>query len=143
MLKFTPCIGFQGQCSEAIELYKKAFDAKVRELVLYSQADPKDFQYKEAEKDFVYYAEIMIGRQRVSLGDDSLGLLEEGDQEKSNQIDFLIEFDSEEALNTAYKILSDGAKIMTPMTSTTYCTAYVVLKDKFGIPWQLMSGYSR
>ena len=139
MPKFTPCISFKGQCSQAIELYKEAFGAKVRELVRYGEADPKDFQCKDEEKDFVFYSEIMIGRNRFSLGDDSLGIYDDG---KSNKISFLIEFESDDALNTAYKVLSDGATILTPMSSTTYCTAYVVLEDKFGISWQLMSGYA-
>jgi len=139
MPKFTPCISFRGQCSQAIELYKEAFGAKVRELVRYGEADPKDFQCKDEEKDFVFYSEIMIGRNRFSLGDDSLGIYDDG---KSNKISFLIEFESDDALNVAYKALSDGATILTPMSSTTYCTAYVVLEDKFGISWQLMSGYA-
>jgi len=138
MPKLTPCISFKGQCSQAIELYKEAFGAKVRVLVRYSEADPKDFLCKDEEKDFVFYSEIMIGRNRFSLGDDSMGIYDNG---KSNKISFLLEFESDDALNTAYKVLSDGATILTPMCSTTYCTAYVVLEDKFGVSWQLMSGY--
>ena len=140
MPKLTSCIAFKGQCSQAIELYKEAFDAKVKELIRYSEADPKDFKCKEEERDFVYYSEIMIGRNRFSLGDDSLGIYDAG---KSNKISFLLEFDSGEALQKAYEALSDGATILTPMCSTTYCTAYVVLTDKFGVSWQLMSGYPR
>ena len=143
MPKFTPCLSFQGQCSQAIELYKEAFGAKVRDLVRYSEADSKDFKCKDEEKDFIYYSEMMIGRNRFSLGDDSLGVYDGKLQGKSNQISFLMEFESEDAFNTAYKTLSDGATILTPMCSTTYCTAYVVLEDKFGVSWQLMSGYPR
>jgi hypothetical protein len=70
-LSVTPCLGFNGQCNQAIELYKEAFGAKVIEKLHYSEADPKDFQCQnEAEKDFVFYSEIMIGNQRIMLGDD-------------------------------------------------------------------------
>lgn len=141
-VKMTPALGFKGECNQAIELYEKAFGAKIREKVLYSQADPKDFQCKPEEKDFVFYAEISIGNKRISLGDDSVGLLDSEMQGNSHRISLLMEFESDEALKTAYEILSDGATILTPLCNTTYCTAYVVLVDKFGISWSLMSGYA-
>jgi len=141
MIEFTPCLAFEGQCSQAIELYKEAFGAKVKVMVLYSQANPKDFKYKDEEKDFVYYSEIMIGNNCFSLADDSIGMLDGKPQDKSHKVSLLMQFKSNDELNAAYKILSDGAKILTPMCSTTYCSAYTVLEDKFGICWQLMSGY--
>ena len=140
-VKMTPTLSFSGQCNEAMKLYEKAFGAKIREKVLYSQADPKDFQCKPEEKDFVYYAEISIGNKRISLGDDSVGLLNKV-QGNSHKISLLMEFESDEDFKVAYELFSDGATILTPLCKTTYCTAYVVLEDKFGIAWQLMSGYA-
>ncbi|MCL2414081.1 MAG: VOC family protein [Bacteroidales bacterium] len=140
-VKMTPALGFNGQCNEAIALYERAFGAKIREKVLYSQANPKDFQYKPEEKDFVFYAEMSIGNKRISLGDDSMNLLGEIEPTNSHKMSLLMEFESDEALKTAYEILSAGATIITPLCNTTYCTAYVVLVDKFGIRWDLMSGY--
>jgi len=140
-VKMTPALGFKGQCNEAIALYEKAFGAKVREKVLYSQADPKDFQCKPEEKDWVFYAEISIGNKRISLGDDSGGLLD-GETQGISKMSLLMEFESDEALKAAYEILSDDATILTPMCNQSYCTAYVVLVDKFGIHWALMSGYA-
>ena len=142
MPKFTPCLSFQGQCNEAIELYREAFGAKVREKVLFSEASAADFQCKSEARDFVYYSEITIGNRRISLADDSTGVVNEKPQGKSHQVSLLMEFESDDILHAAYKILSDGATILTPMCSTTYCTAYVVVEDKFGICWQLMSGYA-
>jgi len=133
ILKLTPGLGFKGQCVQATELYEKAFGARVIEKIRY--ADAKDLQYKEVEKDFVFYSEMVVGNQIISLGDSS-----EPDGELG--ISLLIEFDTMDELNAAYKIMSDGAKIVTPMGSSSYCDAYVSLVDKFGIHWDFMSGYT-
>jgi len=139
-VKMTPTLSFNGQCNEAIALYKKAFGATVLVKLRYSDADPKDFQCKPEEKDFVYYSRIKIGKQAIDLGDDSMNLLDKA-QGSARKMSLLMEFESDEALKSAYEILSDGASVLTPLCNTTYCTAYAVLEDKFGICWQLMSGY--
>lgn len=142
MLKVTPILAFNGQCNQAIELYTKAFGAEIVSKILYSEANSTDYQYKETEKDFVYFGEMMIGNHLISFGDDSGNILGDRAQDKSSATSLLIEFESEDELNAAYKVISDGATILTPLCSPTYCTAYVALKDKFGISWQLMSGYA-
>ena len=130
--KLTPGLGFKGQCAQATELYKKAFGAISLESIRYADANPKDLQCKEEEKDFIFYSEMVIGNHLISLGDSSDG--EQG-------ISLLVEFETVDELNAAYKILADGAKIITPMNDTSYCTGYASLIDKFGIHWDLMSGY--
>ena len=143
MLRVTPGLGFRGQCNQAIELYKKAFGAELLSKLHYSDADPKDLQYHENEKDFVFYAEMVIGNHLISLGDDSENILKEDTQGKVSAISLLVEFETVEALNAAYEIMADGATIVTPLGSgTTYCSGYVSLVDQFGIHWDLMSGYT-
>ncbi|MCL2619366.1 MAG: VOC family protein [Defluviitaleaceae bacterium] len=142
MPKLVPCLSFKGQCNEAIELYKVTFGAKVREKILFKDANSEDFECKVGEEDFVFYSQITIGGKRMDLADDSMGLLDETVKGKANNVSFIVEFNSDEELNDAYKLLYDEATILTPMTSTTYCTAYVVLEDKFGVCWQLMSGFA-
>jgi len=143
MLKLTPGLGFRGQCNQAMELYQKAFGGTVLTKILYSEADPADFQCREEEKEFVFYAEMVIGNHLISLGDDSEGKLGETTQGKASAISLLIEFETVEELQAAYEIIADGATIITPIDGggTTYCAGYASLVDKFGIHWDLMSGY--
>ncbi|MCL2829001.1 MAG: pyridoxamine 5'-phosphate oxidase family protein [Oscillospiraceae bacterium] len=144
LLKVTPGLGFRGQCNQAMALYQKAFGGTIITKILYSEADPADFQCKEAEKEFVFYAEMVIGNHLISLGDDSEGVLDETTGGNASAISLLIEFETIEELKAAYEILSDGATIITPMSTdgTMYCTGYVSLVDQFGIHWDLMSGYA-
>ena len=144
MLKISPILIFAGQASQAIELYKKAFAAEVKVKMLYSDANPKDFQCKDEEKDFVYHSQIVIGNQLVMLADNSGSTLQSDAEErldKSFLIDLVVEFDSDDELKAAYEALSDGATVTEPLSSPTFCSLCVSLIDKFGGRWQLMSGY--
>jgi len=145
MIKITPSFTFHGQCSQAIELYKKAFGAEVKFKLLYSDANPKDFQCKnESEKDFIFHAQIKIGNQIIILSDDSGGMLNDDEQGKTGKIflqNLLMGFSSDDELKKAYEILSDGATIFVPMCKTTYASCYVFLVDKFGGRWELISGH--
>ena len=143
MTKVEPILGFAGQASEAIELYVKAFGAKVKTKLLYSDANPKDWQCTDEEKDLVYYSCIQIGRHNIMLGDDSKAVKNGVEKTSGNSflIDLLVQFDSDDELKTAYEVLSDGATITAPLCSQTYCSLTCSLIDKFGGRWQLMSGY--
>ena len=144
MIKFIPSIGFTGQCAEAIALYTKAFGAIVREKVLFSDPVAKENGYKckSGEENHIYYCELLVGEQVFTMADDSMDILDKENPEKTRRLNLLMHFDSTDALKPACELLADGGKILAPIHSTTYCTAYVVVEDKFGITWELMSGYA-
>jgi len=143
MSKIVPILSFAGQANQAIELYTNAFGAVVKEKLLFSDANPKDLQYKDEEKDLIYYSEITIGGQTIALGDDSDAVKNGITKVSGNSflVDLLVHFDSDEELKTAYEILSQEAIITVPLMSQTYCSLTCALVDKFGGRWQLMSGY--
>jgi len=142
MPKVSPILIFARQASQAIELYVKAFAAEVKVKMLYSDASPKDLQYKEEDKDLVYHAQIKIGRQVIMLADDCRNAPSgEGTVDKSFLVDLVVEFASDDELKAAYEVLADGATITEPLCSQTYCSLTCALVDKYGGRWQLMSGY--
>ena len=143
MINFTPSIGFTGQCAGAIELYTKAFDAKVLEKVLFSDSVAKENGYncKNGEENYIYYCELLVGEQVFTMSDDSMDILDKANPGHTRRLGLLMHFDSAEELQGACELLVDGGKIIAPIHSTTYCSAYVVVEDKFGICWELMSGY--
>ena len=143
MITVEPIISFAGQANEAIELYVKAFGAVVKEKLLFSDANPEDWQTTAAEKDLIYYAQIKIGNQVISLGDNADAVKQGITKTSGNAwlMDLLVQFDTDDALQNAYNALSEGATITAPLTSQTYCSLTCALIDKFGGRWQLMSGY--
>ena len=138
----VPRLMFNGQCSQALELYQEAFGAEIKEKLLFSEADPRDFEYKnEDDKDLIYYALIAIGAHRIMLHDDNDGILKNGEACKQAALTALcVSFDSEEKARAAYQKLSDGATILTPIHSTSFGSFLVTLVDKFGVAWDLYFG---
>lgn len=143
MINFVPSIGFTGQCAEAIDVYTKAFKATVLEKVLFSAPVAKENGYicAEGEENYIYYSEILIGEQVISMADDSMNILDKDNPGHTRRLGLLMHFDSPDDLKAACELLADGGKIISPIHSTTYCSAYVIVEDKFGITWELMSGY--
>ncbi len=136
MLIVTPTFNFHGQCENAINLYQKAFDAKIGCLLRYSDADNLDWNtpLTEEQANYIYHAEIYIGEQRIMLSD-----IIEFSLIQSTSLFLTITFDSSEKVKKAYEVLKDGCTIIYPLHRTTYSSCIVVLVDKFGFRWGLMT----
>lgn len=132
----TPNYHFNGNCKEALPLYKKAFSGILTVFILNSDANPSDMttvHMTDREKNLVYHAEMTIGQQRFMFS-DALDAIPQG-----QNISTLITFDSVEKVKDAYQVLSEGCLVIHPMTSTTYSGCFVSFVDKFGMRWELMT----
>ena len=136
----VPTLVFNRVCNQAIDLYEKAFDARVKAKMLFSDADPKDLTYEEEDKNLVYYTELMIGKFLIMLHDDHYNFLDKGVKGRATLTSLCVSFDSEEKARVAFEILSDGATILMERTNGSFFDFYVTLIDKFGIAWELYFG---
>lgn len=132
----TPTIHFNGQCEEAIVVYQEAFDARVIILLHYSDRNKEDWDatLSDAQENFVYHSEIMIGEYRIMMADNV-----EPDTSRNTSFFLTVTFDSADDVKRAYEVLKDGCTIIHPMRSTTYSSCTVSLIDKFGVRWGLMT----
>ena len=139
----VPIMGFAGNAAEAMDLYVRAFGAKVTVKVLYSQANAKDFVAAEGEEDLIYYAEIKIGRQTIALGDNAEAVKSGAVAMSGNAfvMDLLVHFKTDEELRMAHEVMAEGGEVTAPLCSQTYCSLTCALVDRFGGRWQFMSGY--
>lgn len=136
MILITPNFNFNGRCEEAINLYQKAFNAKLNCLLRYSDADKRDWDKElDAEKaKLIYHAELMIGNQRIMMCDNM-----DVDLVNSTSLSLTVTFDTSDEVKKAYEILKDGSTTIYPIHSTTYSSCEVVFIDKFGFRWGLMT----
>ncbi len=132
----TPNFNFDGRCEEAIALYEKAFGAARGCLLRYADADPADFSapLTDAQKQYVYHAELFIGGQRVMMCDNM-----DVPFTRSLSLSLVVTMETREDVLRAYDALKDGATIIYPVHSTTYSSCEVVLIDKFGFRWGIMT----
>ena len=132
----TPNFNFDGRCAEALRVYGEAFDTAPTCLLRYSDADPADFNrpLTDAQKQYVYHAEMSIAGQRAMFCDNM-----EIPFRTSLALSLVVTFDTKEDVLRAYDALKDGAEILYPPRTTTYSSCEVVLVDRFGFRWGLMT----
>ena len=135
MLQIIPNLHFSGQCKQALELYKKAFNARVDILLCESDANPADFFASDSTRDLVYHCEMYIGGQRITLNDSH----DSNAAQLSHSMSLIITFASAGEVKAAYSLLSDGCKIIHHIQSTSYSSCFVSLIDRFGMRWELMT----
>ena len=132
--RFEPILIYNnGQCAKAMELYKKAFGAKVTAIHRYSEEDPQNVPYSENEKDFIFNAQMQIGKQTILLCDDVTNNTKVG-----NHLQMVVEFDTDDEVKAAYNALVDGATDLLAPHDAGYSSCVAGLTDVYGIPWQLM-----
>ena len=136
MILLTANFNFNGRCEEAINLYQEAFDAKVGCLLRYSDADKRDWKKEltAEQANYIYHAELLMGTQRIMMCDNM-----DVDLQKSTALSLTVTFDTKEEVIKAYEVLKEGSTIIYPVHSTTYSSCVVVLLDKFGFRWGLMT----
>ncbi len=132
----TPNFNFAGQCEEAIELYRKAFDAQIGCLMRYSDANTQDMSgtWAGANKDWIYHAELLVGGQRIMLADHA-----DLEFKPGLSLSLVVTLDTKADVMRAFEILSGGGSVIYPPHSTTYCPCTTNVIDKFGFRWCLMA----
>lgn len=135
-MEVVPNFHFNGKRKEAIELYKKAFGAKVNCLLFYKEAKVEDYDkpLTDEQKNFVYHSEIIIGKQRIMMA-DSIDM----PFKTSTSLFLTLTMDTKEEVMKAYNVLKDGSTIIYPPHSTTYSSCTVNLIDKYGFRWVMMT----
>lgn len=119
---FCTHIYFNGDCLQAIELYKKAFGAEVLTVI------PNQTPGKENE---VIHSEIKIHNQTLMMNDfgDNNGIT------RASGYQLVIQFQTVEQLEEAYAVLSENSVTISPKQPTDYSECVVRFIDKFGVPW--------
>jgi len=139
MPKIEPMFLFDRQCEEALNVYKKAFNGEVVVMIRFSEAvDVNEFKLEsEADKNLIYHAQMIIGSQRILLADNLFNsYISKG---TSSMYPVMI-FEDAKQVEQAFDILKEGAKVINPISSTSYSSCVTTFIDKFGIHWDMMVG---
>lgn len=132
----TPTLHFHGQCEEAIRLYQQAFGCRIGTLLHYSDADARDWsaELTEAQKHYVYHAEIFVGEQRIMMSDE-IGL----PAGAPASVFLTVTFPTAPEVRQAFAVLEQGGTVIYPLRSTTYSSCMGSLIDPYGFRWGLMT----
>jgi PhnB protein len=130
----TPNLEFNGDCRQALALYSKAFSSDVTTLVEYGDANPSDLprELTEAERAYVYHAEMLFGGRRVFLADSLDGV------QCGTNVSLTVTFRSADEVRAAHALLIAGGRTLLPLRETAFSGCTATLVDRFGVRWGLM-----
>ena len=106
---------------EAVMLYEKAFDAKLK------------YEYLDDDGNY-FHAELDILGQVVAISESN-----DDESFTGNTMQFCFHFGEEykEYVEKAYNVLSEGAQILIPLGPCSYSSQMISFIDKFGVNWCL------
>jgi PhnB protein len=121
---------FNRNCAEALEIYAKAFDAKITEMQKYGDMPPNPaFPVAESDKGLVLHARLSINGGELMCADNS----EPG---KSGTNMYVTITSSDAALvKKAWDMLKDGGEIYMELAPSFFADLHGSLRDRFGINW--------
>ena len=112
--KLFPCLWFNGNAKQAVELYSAAFgNTKII-----------------ADTGMVVMFEIS-GCKIMGLNGGPIFT-------PNASISLFVMFDNENEMDTSWKKLSDGGAVFMPLNKYPWSDKYGWIQDKFGVSWQLM-----
>ena len=134
MITFVPAMNFNGQCREAMEMYRDAFGGKVTALLTYGEVNDPAYTLTEEQKNWIYHCELTFGDQRIIMSDHvDMHFV-------TCYTNFLtVMMDTKEQVAAAWETMKEGSTVIYPLQSTFYSSARVVFDDRFGIRWGIMT----
>lgn len=123
----TPFLMFTGQAQEAIKFYQSVFPrTKVDSIEKYG-ADEIGIE------GTVKVATFTVEGQPIKCTDSPI----KHDFDFTPSFSFFVECEDEQQLESRFKILSDGGKVMMPIDNYGFSQKFAWVSDKFGVSWQL------
>ncbi len=125
---------FNGNCREAVEFYKEAFNTEQPEYMTFADAPPNpDFVIPEEAKSLIMHTYLMIDGSRVMFSDNFPGM----PYTVGNNISVTVVSDDEGFIRSSFEKLQAGGNVSMPLQETFWSKCFGSLKDKFGVEWQV------
>jgi PhnB protein len=122
---------FNRNCAEALELYAKAFDAKITEVQKYGDMPPDpNFPITDSVKNLVLHSRLKIDGMEFMCSDASEGVT------SSDNMYISVMTEDRRSVQKAWDELRPGAqKIYMELGPVFFALLHGSLRDKFGINW--------
>jgi len=132
-MKISPYVAFSGQCTEAIEFYEQAFNAKATIMRYKDIPHCDDYEAPKGTEDFVVHGQIEIGGGSIMFSDAPPDYpVTVGDN-----ITITVEFDNADQTKKIFDALKEGGKVSMEIQEAFWSKCCGSLTDKFGINWHV------
>jgi PhnB protein len=130
-MQVIPYLSFEGNCEEALNIYKKIFNGK---LEIVNRYDNPAMKAPEEYKNKVLHARLSFGDNSIFASDVFPG--QSRDKSGSN-ISLSLSFRDLEEAKRVYEQLTEGGKTKIPFEKQFWGAWHGNLTDKFGIQWMV------
>jgi PhnB protein len=137
MTKINPYISFDGNTEEAFNFYKSVFGGDFPAVMRWAD-NPQCEGMSDADKNKIMHIALPIG-DSVIMGSDFVSMSGEKYTDGNNYT-IAISPDSREEADRLFAGLSEGGKVVMPMTDMFWGGYFGAFGDKFGIKWLINQG---
>lgn len=133
-MKINPYLYFNGNASEAVAFYEKAFGGKAVALK-YKDVAQFDKSYKIAPgtENFVMHANMNLGDSMIMLCDVPADM----PCSFTNGLQLMVSLTGEAEVQKVFNALKVGGEVTMNLQKTFWSECFGSIKDKFGIHWML------
>jgi PhnB protein len=131
-MEMRPYITFKGTCSEAVELYKRAFQTDTINFMRFS--DMPNCQVPDECKNYVLQATLRFGDNFIRMSD--CGPSQTLNDAETEKIAIVVEASVEET-KRAFAVLAEKGRVGMALAETFYSPCAGVVFDCFGVMWNL------
>ena len=133
MKEVVTFLSFDGNCREAMEFYKKCFDAGL--FLMPNSEAPGDFPWvTEQTKDRIMHSSLTKGSLTILMAADTV----HGTPfQPGNNFSVTIACESQQEIDAIFAALSENGQITMPLQQTFWSPRFGMLTDRFGIKWML------
>lgn len=135
-MNLRPFLTFKGNCAEAIEHYKKAFNIECDRVLNYGsipQNPANPMNIPDEMKNWIAQATLNFGDNFIRMSDT----MQDINCDSTEFMSIAVECTQEQAKNS-YETLLDGGRIVIPMGPTFFSPCYFSVVDKFGVKWEIV-----
>ena len=128
---------FEGNCLEAVEVYKSIFGGEFDMVMKWSDMPPNEhFQLPDSEKDKVMHMGLPISKETMLMGSDRAG--EYGDPiAPGNNFSISVTAESREEVDRVFNALAASGQITMPVADQFWGDYFGSVADQFGIHWMV------
>lgn len=133
-IRLNPYLNFDGTTKEAVYFYEKVLGGKVMGIMTFGDmpSDP-NHPLPDEMKDRVMHAHLKVGDYDLMFSDTYPGMpFQPGDT-----IQLAIHPTDESRAKEIFGALEDGGHVIMPLQKTDWSPLYGIVKDKFGVTFQV------
>ena len=127
----SPYLNFNGDASQAIDLYVQALGATVIAIQRFKEIPGASFSGEEGER--VMHATLAIGEAHLMLSDTMPGQV----VAPGTNMNVAVQYTDISVVDAHFAKLAEGGQVTMPLENTFWNARFGTLVDRFGISWML------